>query len=235
MTAAIVVWAAAAGSAAWVWLTGGMWWTLAAFWAWGLILQAPGVMVGGLFTAVGWNELLKARRFAVSRDRDEQAALLFLVRLDQLLRVRGTLAGALQDMGYRSPLGGSAAGEKVLAQVADGYQVSALSLVSRVARVVQRHGGSLSPLLAWAIDAVHGAQSRRHGRQLEEAAQRSTVVVLAFAPWAIVGIFRMVVPTFYQVLSTSSLGAGTLAGIGAATAVVLIILARHENREAMLR
>lgn len=235
MIAGSVVWATFAGSAVWVWMTEGLWWPLAAFGGWGLLLQSPGVMVGGLLTAVGWNQLVTARRCAVGRDRDEEAALLFLVRLDQLLRVRGTLAGALQEMGYRSPLRGADAGERVLAQVADGYQISALSFVSRVVRVVHRHGGSLAPLLAWAVDAVHGAQTRRHARQLEEAAQRSTVVVLAFAPWAIMGIFRVAVPGFYHALASSPMGGGTLAGIGIATAVVLSILAHHERREAMLR
>lgn len=235
MMAGSVVWATFAGSAVWVWLTGGLWWPLAVFGGWGLLLQSPGVMVGGLLTAIGWNQLVTARRFAASRDRDEEAALLFLVRLDQLLRVRGTLAGALQEMGYRSPLRGADAGERVLAQVAAGYQISALSFVSRVVRVVHRYGGSLSPLLAWAVDAVHGDQARRHGRQLEEAAQRSTVVVLAFAPWGVLGIFRVAVPSFYRTLAGSPLGGGTLAGVGVATAVVLSILAHHERREAMQR
>ena len=235
MMPASVVWSAAAGTAVWIWLSGGMWWPLAVSWGWGLMLQNPGVMVGGFCTAIGWGQLAAARRLASSRDRDEEAALLFLVRLDQLLRVRGTLAGALQEMGYRAPLGGADGGEKVLARVADGYQVSALSFVSRVVRMVHRYGGSLSPLLAWAVNAVQGAQSRRHARQLEEAAQRSTVVVLAFAPWAIVGIFRIVVPTFYHALSSTLLGGGTLAGVGVVTAVVLVVLAHHERREAMLR
>jgi hypothetical protein len=227
--------AVAWGSAVYVWLQELPWWTLAAGWGFGLTTADPAIMSANLVVGMGLGVYLKARAYEVKRDSDEQSALIFLLRLRQLLAVRGTLAGALDEMGYRPSRNSSDSGEEVIKDVAERYRVASLTFVSRVGDLVRRHGGSWQPLLDWAAETIQHAQSRRHARQLEEAAQRSTMIVLSLAPWGIVAMFHVMVPSFYRVLTHSPIGHGTVLLVGAVTCGVFAVLAYHMREEARMR
>lgn len=201
----------------------------------GIVAQDPSLLLAGLMGGLAYAHYDRAAVRARRRDQDEQEALLFLVRLGQLLAVRGTLAGALDDMGYRSPWAGTDAGERVLVAVATQYRVGALEFLARVAVLVRRHGGSLVPVVDWARDIIQRAQSRRHARQLEEAAQRSTIVVLALAPWGVLAVFRLMVPAFYRILVTSPIGDIAVLLVGGVTLAVFLVLTAHMQREAQIR
>ncbi|PSR21273.1 MAG: hypothetical protein C7B45_11670 [Sulfobacillus acidophilus] len=229
------VMAIAAGAAVYVWLQNLPWWTVAVGWGFGLTTENAAIMSADLLVGLGLAIYLKARDYEVKRDSDEQSALIFLLRLRQLLTVRGTLAGALEEMGYRVSRSGSDSGEEVIKDVADQYRVASLTFVSRVGTLIRRHGGSLQPLLDWAAESIQHMQSRRHARQLEEAAQRSTIIVLSLAPWGVIAIFRIMVPAFYRALTSSIIGYGALGLVGVTTFSVFVTLAYHMRKEAYLR
>lgn len=234
MTAAAVG-ATAAGVGVLVWLKGWSWWPVVAGWWVGIIMRDPAAMLAGLGGGVGAVLYLEANGLERARDQDEQGALLFLVRLKQLLSVKGTLAGALDEMGYRSLSSNGDAAERVVIQIAEHYRVGALLFLSRVSTVVRRHGGSLAPLVDWAVDTIQDNQSRRSARQLEEAAQRTTILVLAFAPWGVVGVFRLMVPSFYRIVVQTTIGSATVILVGAITLSVFLVLATHMKKGAAVR
>ena len=230
LTAAVGM--AAAGMAMYAWLRGWRWWALALGWDVGLAMRGPAAMLAGLGAALGGTFYLEARHFEHWRDHDEQRALVFLMRLKQLLPIKGTLAGALDEMGYRPASLGADAAEHVIADVAAQYRVASLTFLSRVALIVRHHGGSLEPVVTWAADRIQQNQSRRYTRQLEAAAQHATILVLAFAPWAVIGVFRLVVPSFYRIMTSTLIGHSTVVLVGVVTLIVFLVLASHTHREA---
>lgn len=210
-------------------------WPLAAGALSGVATQNPYVLIAGLMVGTAFSQYLDVMDYADGRDRDQQAALLFVVRLGQILTVRGSLAAALDEMGYRSSRVGSDAAERVLSRVAQDLRVEPLTFLTRAVAVVRRHGGSLSPVLDWARDAIQEAQGVRYARQLEEAVQRSTMVVLALAPWGVALLFRVFIPGFYQSLMTTRLGSIAVLAIGMTTYGVFWVMIRHMREEAWVR
>lgn len=229
------VWAAAAGLSVWLWLNDLPWWLVAAGWVLGLLAMDPAMMIAGMAEGLGATHFIRAQAYGRARDLDEQKALLFLVRLQQLLNVKGTLSTALDDMGYRAAWGGGDAAERVLEDVARRYRVRALDFVSRVALTIRRHGGALIPLVSWAADTIQQGQSQRQARKIEDAARHTTIVVLAAAPIGIIAVFRLVIPSFYQALSRTVIGNGAILLIGGITCGVLVLLARQTWKEADVR
>lgn len=192
-------------------------------------------MAAALIGSLGFTALGEAERFEKKRDADEFQSLLFLERLRQLWRVRGTLAGALDDMGYRPRRGSRDSAEEVLSEIANRFQVRSLTLVSKVTSIVRRHGGNLEPLLAWGAGSIQEGQARRYARQMEEQARRATVRILALAPVGVVAVFRFFIPTFYHTLKTTLMGSAALFVVGVSTGVVTWVLAFQVRREAAER
>ncbi len=232
--AGTAVWATAAGVAVWTWLGNRSWWFVAGGWMLGILTRYPAAMIGGLLMGLGMSGYVAALDRERRRDRDEQEALLFVERLSQLVRVRGTLSAALDDMGYRASGDGGLA-EQALDAVARKLQVRALTFVSQVALLIRRHGGRLEPLLTWASDAIQQAQAQRLARKVEAEARRSTVLVLVSAPVALCGVFRLFVPAFYRTLGHTAIGNIALLTIGITSAGVLLVMAHHAQREADVR
>ncbi|NMP24890.1 hypothetical protein [Sulfobacillus harzensis] len=230
-----LVGAVAASVAVFCWLKGWSGLYPAVGWALGLAMRDDAAMMAGLVAGVGLAALREAERFESRRDGDEFQALMLLERLRQLWRVRGTLAGALDEMGYRSRRRSPDAAEQVLAEVADALAVRSLSLVAKVAGVVRRHGGDLDPLLAWGTGSIQEGQARRYARQVEEQARRASIKMLALAPVGVVGVFRLLVPSFYHALATTWAGDLALWATGATTAAATGVLSWQVRKEARVR
>lgn len=228
-------WALIVASGVYARLRGLPLWMAAAGVLFGALQDSPALVAAGLMVAWGFGWYSQSVRQTASRDGDAQAALLFLVRLRQLLSVTGTLSGALQEMGYRLSAVGGDASEQVLQNVANRLEVDVLSFVSRVAGLVRRHGGALGVVVEWAVQRLERQQALRFARRLEEAAQRTTIVVLALAPWGVLVLFRFVVASFYRSLLSTPLGHTVLLSIAGLTATVLAILASHIRGEARVR
>jgi hypothetical protein len=227
-----LVWAVAAGVSLITWATEGEWWPLAAGWWFGLWSGDQTLMVASLLDGAVIAYYLKMRRYAASRTRDQMLALLFLVRLEQLLAITGNLAAALDDMGYGATEPYGMLAEHVLERIAENYRVKPLLFVSRVAFLVRRYGGKLHPLIAWAKDTIQTDQIDRQQQHLEQIARESTMITLALAPIAILVLFRLMIPTFFRVLSDTRLGAITVAVVSTSTAAVFSILSRYHRQEA---
>lgn len=227
--------AAVAATAAFAGLGGIAWWYPALGLWFGVVQESPAVVAAGVMVGLGFGIYQKASGYERRRDEDAREALLFLVRLRQLVSVTGTLAAALDEMGYRTGWTGSDAGERVLVEVALRLKVTALTFLGRVAMLVRRHGGSLLPVVDWAADTIQTRQSLREVRHLEETAQRSTVIILALAPWGVLMVFRIMVPGFYRILMTTRIGDGALLMIGCMTLAVLAVLSQYIRREALIR
>ena len=227
--------ASAACAAVLAWLMDLTWWYPSLGWAAGLIMRNPAAMAWGIWTGTALAFYQRAAQHEARRDRDEQEALLFIIRLRQLLTVKGTLAGALDALGYRSGWQSADASEHVLVQAAGHWRIHALSFAARAAAAVRKHGGELGPLLDWAADAIQKNQSRREARRLEEGAQRATMLVLALAPWGVVAVLRLLVPSFYRALNQTTVGTAALLAVGCTTTIVFVILSLHIEKEARIR
>ena len=233
MTGAAV--ALAAGSLIYAAFTGLAAWPMAIGTAAAILTRDPFVLVSGVAVGLAFGQYWRAAEYARSRDGDQQTALVFVVRLRQMLAVRGSLAGALDSMGYRSEWIGSDAGERVLNRVAKASRVEALTFLARVASAVRRHGGSLLPVVDWSAEAIQEAQGLRQTRQLEEAAQRTTIVTLALAPWGVAFLFRALIPAFFHTLTHTRIGNTAVLAVGLTTYGVFWLLVRHIRGEAESR
>ncbi len=230
----VLVEATAVGMGVYVWLRGEAAWILATGFVVGMVMQDDWMMLSGLWIGLGLAFYRDACQAETRRGEAEQAALVFMVRLRQMLGVKGSLAAALDELGYRSQWGGGDAGEQVLQAVANQFRVASLSFLAQVALMVRRHGGSLLPVAEWASDAIQNRHALRQARRLEEATQRSTILILAFAPAGVLAVFRLLVPSFYQALLTSRLGDGTILGVGITIFAVFAVLAYYIRREAQM-
>ncbi len=230
-----LAWSTAVGVAVWLWLRRWPFAFAAVGWGVGIGMRDGVAVTASLIASLGFTALGQAERYEKQRDADEFQSLVFLERLRQLWRVRGTLAGALDEMGYRSRRGTRDAAEEVLSEIAHAFQVRSLTLVSTVTSIVRRHGGDLEPLLAWGAGSIQEGQARRYVRQMEEQARRATVRILALAPVGVVAVFRFFIPSFYQALHNTLMGQAALLVVGVSTGVVTWILAIKVRKEAMER
>lgn len=185
--------------------------------------------------SLGYTALREAGRLEIQRNRDEQEALLFTERLRQLVRVRGTLATALDEMGFRTRHVSSDAAEEVLAEVSGRLRVGSLTMVSHISRTIRRYGGSLEPVLSWAAYRIQDEQARRHARLIDEEARRATIRILALAPLGLVIVFRFAIHPFFLSLVQTRIGSAALLLVGVTTGTVLAVLAYQVRKEATVR
>lgn len=190
-------------------------------------------MVWGMMAGWGWSQLTEAVGKEKVRDRDEQAAETFLMQLAQLLPIRGALGAALDDMGYRAL--GESSPTGVLEDFAGHCRVSALTMVSQVARRISRQGGSLLPVVREALRDIQSTRRARFERRPEEAAQRTTVMILGVAPVLLMAGFGLFLPTFYRALDGTSIGNLAVSLVGTSMTAVWWILAAHIERSSAAR
>lgn len=205
----------------------------------GLLSSATGdpwMIMPAVTVALAGERLRDALRFERQRDRDEQEAEAFLRRLTQMLPTRSSLGAAIQElMPMVEASGGRREAETVLEQLAERWQIGAMRLVARAARLIKRSGGSLDQVIGHAVRAMARDRRRRFQRRIEESARYTTIVVLAGAPFGVVALFRLALPAFYRELTDTPIGHATTMAVGLTTAGVLAVVTRHVRRGAAAR
>jgi len=129
----------------------------------------------------------------------------FLQRLRQHLVLRGNLTSALAEVALPSGVHRSEP-VRVLDQLAVLWQSEPLKRLSTMAVVSSRHGGSLVTVMDDLLHRLVRDRQRRHGHRAEEAAQRSSIVVLGVLPIPMYLSLYWFAPTFYRILEGSVYG-----------------------------
>lgn len=196
----------------------------------GWIILSCGAML------VGLEMYLAASRFERQRDRQEQEAEVFLQRLAQLLQTHETLSLALQDLGYRDRgTGREPNPEYILSELFHRWNVAVVGMVASASRAVSKHGGGLVLVVEQAAKKISRDRERRFQRQLDEAAKRTTMVVLALAPYGVIGALREMLPSIYGELTTRMTGQVVVLLVGVVSGSVLAVLALYVRKEGMVR
>lgn len=190
---------------------------------------------GGL-ALTGLEVYFSSVRYENHRNQQEQEAEVFLQRLAELLPLRGTLNLALQDLAADNLLAQSTADPVLwLDRVFARWQVNAVGMVASAAHVASRHGGSLQAVVEQASRKIVRDRQRRFQRQLEEASQRTTILVLAFAPYLVMGLLWLMIKPMYEVLIGTGLGHGIVAAEGVTSGAILAVLGLQIKRDGRVR
>ncbi len=221
------------GFAVFVWATGYRPRILAALSIPSLWLHPHMLALSLLMSAWGFDNFLNSRAARARQDRSEQETEVFLQRLSRTLANRGTLSQALDDLAssdgrilvHPDP-------HRVLSDLLERWQTEAMAIVVMSARLASRYGGPLPVIIDEVIKHIGRNRRQRFQRRLEEMALESTVIVLALAPYVLLLIFRVVLPTFYAILTSTALGDGVIALLGVSTLGVLGGFSIYIRREA---
>ncbi|MDA8195109.1 MAG: hypothetical protein M0Z53_14120 [Thermaerobacter sp.] len=230
----IILLSVASGLLVHAWMTDSADWWPGAAWALSIPARNPWLMLSALLAGWGLGLVQKAAIFERQRDRDEQQAELTLRQLARLLPQRGSLALALEDLGYSSVVRARDA-EGMLANLADQWRIEAFTVVGQVAHRAKQHGGALEPVIKQAISKIARDRRRRFQRHLDEAAKRATIQILAFAPYGILVMFAGVIPSFYHSLMSTALGHAVVLGVGLVTVLAMGALAVQIRKRAESR
>ncbi len=180
------------------------------------------IMLWGLDTF--WSSRLARRR----SELNEQETELFLQRLSRMLKARGSLAYALDDLARAdSRIRLHSDPQQVLEELAHKWPTDAMRVVSISAKLANRHGGSLDDIIEHVMKHMTLSRRWRFQRRLEEMTLESTVLILALSPYIVAILFAMVLPEFYGALARTVSGQMVLTWIGVVTFVVLQLLGRH--------
>lgn len=200
-----------------------------------LLIANHSVALAFLIMVWGLDSFWKSRRRRRQSELDGQETELFLQRLGRMLKARGSLAFALDDVARSdSTIRLHADPQVVLDELAMKWHTDAMRVVAQSARLANRYGGALDNIIDHVLK--HMALTRRwqFQRRLDEMAIESTVLILIVTPYAILLLFAFVLPEFYKVLTTTGLGHLVLAFIALVSFFVLQIFAAHIRNETSL-
>lgn len=207
--------------------------------AWGIALPSGSswLMLSSILAGWGLGQVSQAIHYETLRDRDEQQAELVLRQIGRLLPQRGSLSMVMDDLvqsGIMRPENGRDA-EWLLSQLTSQWNVEAFSMVGEVARRARLHGGSLEPVIDQAIRKIARDRRQRFQRQIDESAKRLTIEVLAVAPYFVLVLFFVSIPSFYGSMINSLAGHVVLVSIGTVTAVALWVLSLQVRKRGDVR
>ncbi len=194
------------GLTAWQWLDR-RWWS----WIFPITVLAGAVLGNGWTVlwfggfGLSYARLLDALRQEAQHDRNQLTTEVFLQRLRQHLVLRGNLTSALAEVVLPSGVHRSEP-VRVLDQLAVLWQSEPLKRFSTMAVVSSRHGGSLVTVMDDLLHRLVRDRQRRHGHRAEEAAQRSSIVILGVLPIPMYLSLYVFAPTFYRILEGSVYG-----------------------------
>ncbi len=218
------------------WLSDSLAWVLPVGLGVAALTASIPIMISAGLILVGLEMYLNAARFEKRRDRQEQEAEVFLQRLAQLLKTHGTLSLALQDLGYRDRATGREPNpEHLLKDLFHRWNIAVVGMVASASLVVAKHGGGLQPVVEQAAKKISRDRERRFQRQLGEAAKRTTMLVLALAPYGVIGAIWALVPSMYAVLTSQLPGQVATVGVGFVGGAILAILALYIKKEGKSR
>ena len=204
-------WALAAAVAAWVALARPAAWEAWAGAAAGVFLGAPGVALGGMLAGLAVAEFQRRETRVVAQDRRDAATERLLQQILVAARPGMGLSAALDQVGVRR----RGRDDSVLDGLWDEHPSPALLRAKPALEAVERYGGSLSQLLRETADHVRRDRRLRWDLEAEMAGSRLTLLVMSLAPWAVLGMFRVALPTFYGVVADTGVGMGLLVWCGA--------------------
>ncbi len=185
-----------------------------------------------LLAAWGWDVFFESRSRRTLGDRQEQDTEIFLQRLSRTLANRGNLAQALDDLANNdNRVLADPDPYRVLADLALRWRTEAMTIVASSARIAGRYGGSVDVIIEQVVKHIGRQRRQRFQRRLEETAMESTVLILSVAPFGLLAIFAVSLPTFYRVLATTVVGHGVILFLGLITAAVLWGLAWYIRME----
>ncbi|MCL4495067.1 MAG: hypothetical protein M1294_09685 [Firmicutes bacterium] len=193
------------------------------------------VALAFLFMIWGLDTFVMSRERRHYAEMNEQETELFLQRLGRMLKARGSLAFALDDVvrsDVRIRLHSDP--QRVLDELAEKWPTDAMKVVADSARLANRFGGALDNIIEHVIKHIALSRRWRFQRRLDEMALESTVLILAVAPYAILLLFAFALPEFYKVLTATALGHLVLGFISLSSFVVLQIFAAHIRSEGSL-
>ncbi|WP_020373874.1 type II secretion system F family protein [Sulfobacillus thermosulfidooxidans] len=191
-----------------------------------IVAMSTLLMVWGLDTF--WTSRLQRQR----QELNEQETELFLRRLSRMLKARGSLAYALDDLGRAdSRIQLYAEPERVLDELSLQWSTDAIRVVASSAKWADRYGGSLENIIEHVIKHMALSRRWRFQRRLEEMTLESTVFILTLAPYVVLLLLKMAIPTFYGVFIGTGLGHVMLILSGIISFLVLQIFSWHIRNE----
>lgn len=214
----------------------GVWqWLERRWWSW----VFPASLLVGAVVGNGWivlwfgtfglsvSRLLAALRVEASHNRNQIRTEVFLQRLRQTVSIsRGGLTSALAAISLPE---GIARGESTLMlnQLATIWDSEPLRRLGAIADAARHHGGSLDLVIDGLLARMLRDRRRRQSHRAEEAAQRSSILVLGVVPMPIFLSFSWFSPEFHRVLQNSWLGHLAILWITASAFVANEILRWH--------
>lgn len=233
--AVTLVMSVAVGMLVHAWLTDNRDWWIGGLWFLAMPTKSVWIMESVLCSSWGWMWYRGALRYERERDQDEQRAELLLRQMARLVPSRGSLTVAMEEIGYEPLQSFGADAESILGEMAERLNVTPLTTVARVARMIKHHGGSLEEVIAQASRKIGRDRRRRFQRLVVEAGKRSTIVVLSLAPYGVLGMFAGIMAPFYQEIVSSPIGHGALGIVGGVNMAVFGVLSYQIYRRSEMR
>ena len=196
------------------------------------LIPSPSITIAFLITIWGLDTFWTSRLRRQQSELDDQETELFVQRLRRMLKARGSLAFALEEVVRSdSRIRLHADPQLVLDELATKWHTDAMNVVAQSARLTTRYGGALDDIIDHVVKHMALSRRWRFQRRLDEMALESTVLILAIAPYVVLFLFAFTLPGFYQVLTTTGLGHLVLAFIALVSFVVLQIFSAHIRGE----
>lgn len=226
-----VAWALGAGIAAGLAVSPWVTWE-----AWGMGLAgmgagSPGVAVGLLLTgtALGlWRRETRRRQLFEKREAEAERFLeqlrFLAAREPNLQRVLDQAAGDALGTRRRAP-----ESHQLLEQLRTVVPVPAVTALADAWPVLHKHGGRVDLVVDQILEQLRLERRLRWELDAQLAGPHGTLLLLAVAPWAVLLAFRVVVPSFYQTLTTSLWGWAVFLWTGSTTLVALWVAQRGRD------
>lgn len=214
----------------------GVWqWLERRWWSW----VFPASLLVGALVGNGWivlwfgtfglsvSRLLAALRLEATQNRNQIRTEVFLQRLRQNVSIsRGGLTSALAAISLPAGIAPSEP-TLMLNQLATIWDSEPLRRLGAIVDAARHHGGSLALVIDGLLARMRRDRRRRQSHRAEEAAQRSSVLVLGVVPIPIFVCFSWFAPEFHRVLQNSWSGHLAILWIAVSTFIANEILRWH--------
>ncbi len=199
------------------------------WWSWIFPVSVlAGVVLGNAWTVMWFGAFgLSCARLIDALAQESESELnairsdVFLQRLRHALMRSQTLHQALSDLALPMGTHGVDPGQ-VLSRLADQWDAPVLRQLAKITRIANRHGGDLVPILDALTRRMERERRNRYAHRTEEAAGRTTIILLSVVPIPLYLSCALWAPEFYRILST------TLEGHLALAFVAVTTVAAHE-------
>ncbi|MGC8487717.1 MAG: type II secretion system F family protein [Clostridia bacterium] len=187
----------------------------------GAVLGGPALAVAGLVAGVGAHQALSYQGF---RRREEAARLdgeATLMRIRQRVRAGQPVTAAIEDA-----LGGRGASEVdgVLGLLVSRMPRTLRASAGALWRAALARGGRVDRLVEMLLVQIRTERALSDQLEAALAGPRGTAVLLAAAPWVAVVGLRLMVPTFFQILTDTLPGVLAVIAVAGVQSVVFCLL-----------